>query len=87
MSLGEQKKQGQVKTNPEGPDGGRLRRESVEVACSLYETREQVASGNCKVRQPEAKMVAPRPELSRIITLPCCLGASDFLIYSVNLSH
>lgn len=84
MGLGEQK-QGQVKTNPGEPDGGRLRRASAEVACSLHETGEQLVSGNSKVTQPEGEMEVPRPELSRIIT---ALQPQTFsLIYSINLPH
>lgn len=70
-------------TNPEGPEGGRLRRESMEVTCPLHTTGEQLASGNSKVTQPEAEMQASRPDLSGIITQPQTVS----LIYSINLAH
>jgi hypothetical protein len=70
-------------TNPGGPEGGKLRRESMEVTCSLHTTGEQLTSGNSTVTQPEAQMLAPRPDLSGIITQPRTLS----LIYSINLAH
>lgn len=55
----------------------------MEVTCSLHTTGEQLTSGNSTVTQPEAQMLAPRPDLSGIITQPRTLS----LIYSINLAH